>query len=245
MLMIAAAARLQLQQEMLTDPSHLVHLQNLAANTAWGRAWIIQVACAAVLAAAVWIGRRGARWPWAVAALAGVALAFTPGLGGHAAASTSARELAIVSDGLHVLGAAGWLGGLTCLLVIGVPLAAHAAEGRGRAVAAMVNAFSPLALTCAALVLVTGIVTAWLRLDGLPSLWTSAYGRVLLVKVALLLGVAGTGAYNWLRLKPTLGSPEATARFGKSAAVELAVGVAVIVVTAVLVALPTPADSSL
>jgi hypothetical protein len=36
----------------------------------------------------------------------------------------------------------------------------------------------------------------------------------------------------------------ATARLRKSAAVELAVGVAVIVATAVLVALPTPLDPS-
>ena len=243
-LMLAAAARLQLQQELLTDPSHLVHLQTLAANTEWGRAWILQVACALIVAVAAWIGRRGNSGPWAVAALACVVLAFTPGLGGHAAASPNARGLSIVADGLHVLGAAGWLGGLACLLLIGLPAAAHATEGRWQTVAAMVTAFSPVALICAGLVLLTGVLTAWLRLGAIAPLWTSGYGRVLLVKVALLVGVAGTGAYNWLRVKPALGTPEATARLRKSATVELAVGLAVIVVTAVLVALPTPIDPS-
>ena len=108
----------------------------------------------------------------------------------------------------------------------------------------MVSAFSPVALLCAAIVLLTGIISAWLRLGAIAPLWTSGYGRVLLLKLALLSGVAGTGAYNWLRVRPALGTPEATARFRKSATVELAVGIAVIVVTAVLVALPTPIDAA-
>jgi putative copper resistance protein D len=235
---------LQLQQEILAEPSHLVHLQMLAASTEWGRAWLLQVACAVILAVAAWIGRRGANGPWAIAALAALGLAFSPGLGGHAAASTNARGLSIVADGLHVLGAAGWLGSLACLVIVGLPAAVHATEGRWQAVAAMVNAFSPIALGCAALVLLTGIVTAWLRLGAISPLWTSGYGRVLLVKVALLVGVAGTGAYNWLRVKPALGTLEATGRLRKSATVELAVGLAIIAVTAVLVALPTPIDPS-
>jgi putative copper export protein len=243
-LAMAAAARLQLQQELLTDPSHLVHLQTLAANTEWGRAWILQVASAVALAAAAWIGRRGSRAPWMVAAIAAVALAFSPGLGGHAAASPDSRGIAVVADGLHVLGAAGWLGGLACLLFVGLPAAVHATEGRWQAIASLVSAFSPVALTCTGIVLLTGVVSAWLRLGAFAPLWTTDYGRVLLVKLVLLVGVAGTGAYNWLRVKPTLGTPAATARLRTSATVELAVGVAVIVATAVLVALPTPLDPS-
>jgi len=239
-LVLASAARLQLQQEILTEPSHLVHLQTLAASTEWGRAWLLQVTCAVILGVAAWVGRRGNRGPWAVAPLAGIALAFSPGLGGHAAASTNARGLAIVADGLHVLGAAGWLGGLACLILIGLPAAAHASEGRWQAVSSMVGAFSPVALTCAAIVLLTGVVSAWLRLGAISPLWTSGYGRMLLLKVALLVGVAGTGAYNWLRVKPALGTPDATSRLRRSATVELAVGIAVIAVTAILVALPTP-----
>jgi copper transport protein len=243
LLITAAAGRLQMQQDLLAvDPSHLVHLRSLAANTEWGRAWLLQVAAALVFAIAVWIGRRGSTTSWTVAALAAVVLAFTPGLGGHAAASTEWRGIAIVSDGVHVLGASGWLGGLLCVVIVGLPIAGLASEGRWQAVASIVNAFSPIALGCAGVVLVTGLVTAWLRLGAIAPLWTTTYGRVLLIKLGLLVGVAGTGAYNWLRVRPTLGTVEATARLRKSATVELAVGVAVIAATAVLVALPTPMD---
>jgi copper transport protein len=243
LLLVAAAGRLQLQQDLLAvDPSHLVHLRLLAANTEWGRAWLLQVTVAALFAASVWVGRRGGTRPWTVAALAAVVLAFTPGLGGHAAASTHSRTIAIIADGLHVVAAAGWLGGLLCVVVVGLPIAALASAGRWQAVASIVNAFSPIALACAAIVLLTGLVTAWLRLGAIAPLWTTTYGRMLLIKLGLLFGVAGTGAYNWLRVRPTLGTSEATARLRKSATVELAVGLAVIAATAVLVALPTPMD---
>jgi putative copper resistance protein D len=148
-----------------------------------------------------------------------------------------------VADGFHILGASAWLGGLTCLIIVGLPAATQAHDGRGPAVASMVNAFSPIALACAGLVVLTGATSAWLRLGGLEPLWTSAYGRVLLLKVGLMIGVAATGAYNWLRVKPALGTSESTVRLKKSATVELAVGVAVIAVTAFLVALPTPLDT--
>ena len=244
-LLVAAAGRLQLQQDIVAaDPSHIVHLQMLAANTEWGRAWLLQVTAAAFFAMAVWVGRRGSTKLWTVAAVAAVVLAFTPALGGHAAASTQSRGIAIFGDGLHVLAAGGWLGGLLCVILVGLPMAALASEGRWQAVASIVNAFSPVALACAGIVLLTGLVTAWLRLGAIAPLWTTSYGRALLIKLALLLGVAATGAYNWLRVRPTLGTSDATARLRKSATAELAIGAAVIAVTAVLVALPTPIDAT-
>ena len=239
-LLVAAAARLQLQRELLSDPSHLVHLRNLATHSGWGRAWLLQVAAALVIAAAAWSGRRGSRAAWIVAALASVAAALSATLSGHAVASTTARELGITADVIHILGASGWLGGLACLLIVGLPATAHAEEGRWQGLASLVNAFSPMALACAGLVLVTGIGTAALRLGALTPLWTSAYGQMLLIKIGLLIIVAGAGAYNWLRVKPTLGTSESAARLRTSATMELAVGVAVIAATAVLVALPTP-----
>lgn len=54
--------------------------------------------------------------------------------------------------------------------------------------------------------------------------------------------MAVTGAYTWLRVKPTLGQVEGAHRVRRSALVELAVGIVVLAVTAVLVATPTPVD---
>ena len=62
-------------------------------------------------------------------------------------------------------------------------------------------------------------------------------------KLLFLAGVIGTGFYNWRVVQPTLGSDVATTRFRRSASSERAIGAIVIVVTAVLVAMPTPTDA--
>jgi putative copper export protein len=58
--------------------------------------------------------------------------------------------------------------------------------------------------------------------------------------LALLSGALATGAYNWLRVRPSLGTETSTATLRKSATAELIIGLAVVVVTAILVAVPTP-----
>lgn len=184
----------------------------------------------------------GAGMGWAAAALGVLILAFTPAFSGHAAATTRFAPLPVLADGLHVLGAGGWLGSLLVLVAAGLPAAlALAADRRGPAVAALVGAFSPTALGFAALVTLTGVFAGWLHLGSVPALWQSAYGRTLLVKLAVLGGVFGTGAYNWLRVLPALGTDEAAGRLRRSATAELLVGLVVLAATAVLVATGTPA----
>jgi len=129
------------------------------------------------------------------------------------------------------------------LLGVGVRATTRVAGERAHRVASLVTAFSPVALGSAALVVLTGLVSAWLRLGSIPALWSTSYGQVLLVKLLFLLGVIGTGFYNWRVVQPALGSDAATARFRRSASSELAIGAIVIVVTAVLVAMPTPLDA--
>ncbi len=154
------------------------------------------------------------------------------------------QPLPILADGLHVLGAGGWLGTLLAILLAGIPTAWQAGPSqRGAAVAELVNAFSPVALACAGLAAVTGLFAAWVHLGTLPALWQSTYGRTLLVKLAVLSVVAATGAYNWRRVRPALGGDPATARLRRSASLELAVAAAVIAITAVLVATPPPTES--
>ena len=69
-----------------------------------------------------------------------LALAFTPALSGHAVATSA---LAVVSDGLHVLSAGGWLGTLLLMVVAGLPLLAGTAERRTEEVAALLGALRP------------------------------------------------------------------------------------------------------
>lgn len=183
----------------------------------------------------------GAPLGWWIAGLGAVLLALTPGMSGHAASTPRFAPLPVITDAVHVIGAGGWLGSLLAVLLVGIPVALKLAPPeRGPAVAALVNAFSPTALFFAGAVAATGVFAAWLHLGEVPALWQSAYGRTLLLKLGVLSVVFGTGAYNWLKVKPALGDEAAAGRLRRSAIVELTVGAVVLAVTAVLVATATP-----
>jgi putative copper export protein len=53
--------------------------------------------------------------------------------------------------------------------------------------------------------------------------------------------VALTGAYNWRRLLPSLGQETGTRRLQRSARVEVAIAIVVLIITAILVATSPPA----
>ena len=244
-LLVIGIVRLIAQSYALHGGSNALDTTLIAAmltRTVWGTAWLLQLAGTAVVLVGFLLVRRTNQVGWLIAASGAVILAFTPGLSGHATATERFAPLPVITDALHVIGAAGWLGSLLFVIAVGVPVALRLQPGtRAAAIAALVNAFSPTALFFAGLTVATGVFAAWLHLETIPALWESAYGRTLLVKLAVLTGVFGTGAYNWLRVKPALGEEVATSRLRRSATFELAVGIVVLAVTAVLVATGTPA----
>lgn len=218
-------------------------------RTVWGRGWLLQLLGIMVAGCGFHRAKNAeplsapARHGWLAATIGVVILAFTPGLAGHAAAAPKLETLTLLADGFHVMGAGGWLGSLAIVLVAGIPAALALPEAeRGAMVAELVNAFSPTALMFAGLVAATGVFAAWIHVGSVPGLWQTPYGRTLLIKLSVLSIVALTGAYNWLRVKPTLGQAEGAVRIRRSAMVEVIVGVIVLLVTAVLVAMPTAMD---
>lgn len=240
---VAALLRLYAQSYALhggADALDAGLIGTMLARTLWGWGWLLQAGGTLLTVAGFVLARRDRGAGWTLAAAGVLTLAFTPGLSGHAVSTPELTTLAILADAVHVLGAGGWLGGLLFVMVVGIPVAMRLGEDRGAAVAALVHAFSPTALFFGGTVFATGIFAAWLHLGSIPALWESGYGRTLLLKLAVLSVVFGTGAYNFLRVQPALGDDVGTQRLKRSATFELAVGVVVLAVTAVLVATATP-----
>jgi putative copper export protein len=146
---------------------------------------------------------------------------------------------------LHVFAASMWIGTLIVLVAAGMTTALGStmeSEARGPAIALLVNRFSTIALWSAGLLLLTGLTTAYRHLGQLSALWTSIYGRTLIGKLCLVAVVFSLGAYNNQRLKPSLGTEEAGRRLSRTATLEVAIAAIVLIVTAVLVNLPAPAE---
>jgi len=210
-------------------------------GTVWGWGWWVQAAAASL----AWLGfrwaGRGRGGGWVAAGVGVLALCFTTGLTGHAAGLPSGAVLALAADAGHILGAGGWLGGLLLLLVVGVPAARRVDERwSGAAIIELVNSFSTMALACAALVVLTGGIGALVHVGSLANLIATEYGKTLLLKLALLGVVVGAGAYNYLRVRPMVGGELGARRLRTSSTVELIGAIAVLAVTAFLVAMPTP-----
>ena len=144
---------------------------------------------------------------------------------------------------MHKLAAGLWIGTLLVIIVVGLSLALRGdtpAERRGPIAAALINSFSPMALACGGLVVVFGVITAWTHLNPLSSLWTTAYGWALIAKLAVVAVVFALGGWNWRRVRPTLGSETGAYAVRRSATGELVAAGIVLLITAILVSLPSP-----
>jgi putative copper export protein len=205
-------------------------------------------------------GALAARGALLLAALVGFALARQRG--GHAAVSrpgwwlaaaaaiglalratfVSGRWTSLINP-LHVLAGGLWIGTLFVLAFAALPMTVRRwwPEGRHAAsVAVMVRRFSNLALASSALLVITGLTTAWRHLKRLDALWTTPYGWALCVKLVFVLAVAGLGAYNWRLVSPRLGHDDATDALVRSSRTELGIAAVVLVITAILVSIPAP-----
>jgi putative copper export protein/mono/diheme cytochrome c family protein len=221
-------------------------LATVLLHTTFGHAWLVRFALAALLAAALsWISsKRADRSPWAIAAL--LALVFTAALvhSGHAAATAGwLGSFHRAADGLHLLAASAWLGGLLPLAVL---LAAAGRDEIAPAVARAVTLrFSVLGVISVAILLATGTVNGWLLAGSMPALIGTDYGRLLVIKVALFLVMVAIAAVNRLRLTPRLvragkeddevtAGRKALRALARNSAIETALGLAILVLVGAL-----------
>ena len=139
----------------------------------------------------------------AVPGVAPRAVAATTGLGGigllvasgHAAALPG--PVAMLSQGVHVAGAAVWIGGLAILLLAVVRPALLFGDGAPPPMRSLVPRFSALALVAIGLVGLTGIHSAWSQTGALVDPGTE-YGRRLIMKSVVAVGAIGLGGLNFM-----------------------------------------------
>lgn len=219
-------------------------LTMLFAST-WG--WSLCCALLASLAGILAFVRAGSRsgpaalQGWRIALVAAVALAVTPALSGHAIGSDLAW-INVPADIIHVVAGSMWLGTLTVIVIVGISAALKAGDStpaRAR-IAQMINAFSPMGLTCGAIVVATGVVASLIHLPRINALWTTPYGSALYRKLVFVLLLFAVGAWNWRRTKPRLNADGGLAPLRRAATIEIVLATIVLGLTAILVALAIP-----
>jgi len=147
-----------------------------------------------------------------------------------------------VVNPVHRAAGGVWIGSLFMMVAIAMPAALRSKlppESRGRLAAQMVHGFSPMALAAGMVVVGFGIITAVQHIPWPAALWTTPYGITFLIKLALVGIVFALGALHFFK-RAKLGAEAEASVFLRSARTELIIAVLVLLVTAVLVSLPTP-----
>lgn len=164
---------------------------------------------------------------------------WSPALVGHTRAYEPSALL-VVTDAVHLSAGAVWLGGL-----VGLALTLPAVAGRPRDGALLLSRFSTLAGGLLAALALTGVLMGWRIVGSWSRLVGETYGRLLLVKVALVLVVVAIAAWNRYRLLPRvtdgIGHDDRRRASGlvrRTVAAEAAVLVAVLGVTGFLTQKP-------
>jgi putative copper resistance protein D len=177
----------------------------LLLESRFGHVWLARAMLLAALLAALALAPNRQLVRALATLLAGANLAIAP-LAGHAAAVEPAWPV-IVANALHILAAGAWWGALPALAsrMLGAPEAAPA-----RAVTTLAR-FSGAALPLVLAIVATGVVLAVIQVERWPPLFGTAYGHLLIAKVAALCAVLWLAARLRWRLLPALRASPASA----------------------------------
>ncbi len=232
LILVAAPLRALNQVRGLVEPDESwIPMLQAVLGTSVGKALQLQAIWAAAAIVAFLVAQQGRDRGWKIATVALVILAITPGLAGHAATSAS-PTLSLAASILHLLGAGLWVGGLF-----------HLWRLTGRSSDATLQcalaAFHPVAMVGAALIVMSGLYQTWPMVGSPAHLVSTAWGRLLSLKLALVLGVLLFGYKHLRSAEQSLGRGNRTA-LRRSLGKETLLALAVIVVTAVLTATAKP-----
>jgi copper transport protein len=208
-------------------------LQPFAEKTRFGVAFLVMTIGFGVVGALLllaWVSDQNAlRW-----GALGLALLFASGLSlsGHQATESNSSWVSELADWVHLAAASVWVGGLVTLAFLVWPTAPAL---RRRAFLG----FSRLAMGLVGALVLAGAYLALVRLPQLSDLWSTDYGRMLIVKLAIVSLALAWGGFHHLVVRPRL-EAGLSPRVRPSLVGETAVALTVLLAAAVLTNVAPP-----
>lgn len=195
----------------------------------FGRLWLARLGVAVLLVAAAW------RWPRLAAGLATLLLLSLAGTGHTQVNAAPLRFLHMANDALHLLAAALWLGGL-------VPLATLVRRSEAPSqLVPLLHRFSAVGYAAVGLLVVTGVANLLLSAERPLALLETAWGWLLVAKLAAfaaMLGLAASNRFQLLarleRLDPGPAAGELQRRLHLHIVAEQSLGALVLALVAIL-----------
>lgn len=163
-------------------------------DTAFGRIWLWRLGLAAVTVALC--ARRFPRREEALPIASGLLLASVALTGHSAMPGGGVGALHEAADAVHLLAAGWWSGGLLALLM--------AAGAAGDRLPWLLGRFSRIGYAAVGLIIVSGLIKSVVLVSPASALLTTAYGGVLIAKVALLAAMGLLALSNRVHVTPAL-----------------------------------------
>lgn len=201
-------------------------LSPFAKATRFGQAFVVMELGFAVVAALLFLA-----WLTEKRVLLWIAFPLSLGLGSGLSLSSHQADdrgwLPSFADWAHLSAASLWIGGLLCLgLVVW-----NDRELRRTAF----WRFSEIAGVFVAIVVAAGVYMTFKRFPAVHDLWAVGYGKLLLVKLALVCLALSWGAFHHFVVRPRLDRADVRRRLSRSLVGEAAVAVSILLLAAILV----------
>jgi copper resistance protein D len=193
-------------------------LATVVRDTEFGQVWVLRLVLAVALGALL-LRTRHQAVPSAAFSLGGLLLAgvilATLAFSGHANAEDGMEHnIHLVGDMVHLLASGAWLGALpplACVLAAArrgvIASAATGSAGGATWLAVAQNTttrFSIVGMASVTALVITGLINSWFLIGNIPALIGTAYGRLLLLKLAIFAQMLTLAAFNRLRHTPRL-----------------------------------------
>jgi putative copper resistance protein D len=217
-------------------------LLTMIRETEVGTAWLYRMIALLIAAGAAWgLAVRPVTAAAVLAAAGSLALA-TLAWSGHAGATEgSAGTIHRISDVLHMIAAAIWLGAITAFLLLLRPRHGAVPPERAALAARTLDRFALVGTLCVLVLTATGLVNAQLivGIENAARSAASPYARLLLAKLLLFGAMLVLAAMNRWRLTPALAAslvdgntPVAVGAIRRSLVIEIFAGAAILALVA-------------
>jgi len=124
---------------------------------------------------------------------------------GHAGATLGEMgNLHLTADVLHLIAAAAWLGGLVSLALLLAAARRHQAVAWASLAGDAAQRFSTLGIIIVGVLLVTGIINAWILVGSVHAVLVTEYGQLLMLKIVVFAIMLVFAAVNRFWLTPQL-----------------------------------------
>ena len=211
------------------------------------------VLAAAVAALAFTLARRAApRLPWTALTVTATLLVASSAVVSHAVARVEWRAPLIALDAAHQVAAALWIGGLAHLVLFAIAdgragvteprriLNRPPSDRAGLADPATMNRFSTLAFRSMAAIVLAGLALTLAYVGDLAAFVGTAYGVMVLSKVALLVPALALAGLNMRAVRRAAQAPGT--RLFSFVEIELGLGITILFAAASLTSLPPAVD---